>query len=445
MKKLVLVYAISIMLAGAAFAQDTDTTPLSEHPTSSQFSPFFHLFPFGIIPQKATVEHLQCPDFLYFDQNGTDMTYDEPLPSSRWAVLVTAPITYPTDVSKCTVWTVTENFVINGMKAETKDTIMVFIREATGSYNQIYSTHFIARPGENQGELEIDPQSFWPGLHAVISPKRNVYVGYYIKPDTTTGQTVTWYFKTPALFTSPPIHSVRFYQANPPNGAWTVQTASSVVGSSVDWPVAMKMCCDYPVPVELSLFQGSIQNGFVLLKWKTQSETNNQSFEVLRSWSPEGSWESRGVVPGHGTTTAEQTYDFKDPIPTGSPPAAYYRLRQRDFDGTEKNLPPIRVSLHAAGGMQFALLPSYPNPLLAARNSHTTIRYQLPASDQVRVSVYDPLGREVARLMDAQQPAGFHEVQWHPNEGGFELKSGAYVVQIRSGANTAIQKIALVK
>jgi hypothetical protein len=442
MKQLVRVFAIAVMLTGAAYAQDTDTTPLSEHPTSSQFSPFFHLFPFGIVPQKAMIDHFLCPDFFYFDQNGVDMTYDESLPTSRWAILVTAP---PSPVSMCTVWTVTENFVISGMTANTKDTIKIFIREATGSYNQIFSTYFIARPGENSGAIEIDPPSVYPFTRPIISPKRNIYVGYYIKPDTTTGQTVSWYFKTPSIFTTPPIHSVRFYQANPPNGAWTVQTASSVVGSSVDWPVTAKMCCDYPTPVELSLFQGSVQNGAVLLKWKTQSETNNQSFEVMRSWSQEGLWESRGVVPGRGTTTAEQSYDFRDPIQPGSPSVLYYRLRQRDFDGTEQNLPSIRVSLDAAGNMQFSLLPSYPNPLFAAKTSHTTIRYQLPSTDQVRIGVYDALGREVARLMDAQQPAGFHEVQWHPDASEFELKSGTYVVQIRSGANTAMQKIALVK
>ena len=54
-----------------------------------------------------------------------------------------------------------------------------------------------------------------------------------------------------------------------------------------------------------------------------------------------------------------------------------------------------------------ALHPNYPNPF----NPNTTIRYTLPQAVPVRLVVYDVLGREVAVIIDAPQPAGDHRVR----------------------------------
>ena len=397
-------------------------------------SPFFHLFPFGMIPKKVQDRYFLCPSFFYFDQNGTDMTFDESLPSSRFALFISAP---PDPVTACTVWTLSYNFTIQGALLNTKDTIRIFIREANGNHNYILQDWYLARAGDNQGDLEFFEQPHAPYNAAAISPKRDIYVGLYVAPDATPGQSITWHFMTPSVYSSPP-RSVRFVGN-------TVETASSAVGQSVDWPVVMKMCCDYATPVELSLFQASVQNDAVLLNWKTETETNNQSFEVQRALSADGPWESRGGVAGYGTSSAAQFYEFRDPITRGSPPVLYYRLRQMDFDGTIQVLPMIHVYMNPSGDQRFALLPSYPSPLVMTKHPFTTIRFQLPEADRVRVSVHDALGRDVATLLDSQQSAGFHEVQWYPNMSELDLKSGTYMVQIRSGSHSAVQKIALVK
>ena len=56
----------------------------------------------------------------------------------------------------------------------------------------------------------------------------------------------------------------------------------------------------------------------------------------------------------------------------------------------------------------FALNQNYPNPF----NPTTVIRYQLPVVSDVRLIVYDVLGREIARLVDERQPAGTKDVVW---------------------------------
>ncbi len=52
----------------------------------------------------------------------------------------------------------------------------------------------------------------------------------------------------------------------------------------------------------------------------------------------------------------------------------------------------------------FALEQNFPNPF----NPTTVVRYQVPASSQVRLVVYDVLGREVRVLVDERKAAGYH-------------------------------------
>jgi hypothetical protein len=56
----------------------------------------------------------------------------------------------------------------------------------------------------------------------------------------------------------------------------------------------------------------------------------------------------------------------------------------------------------------FALSQNFPNPF----NPTTAISYQLPAASDVRLSVFDLLGREVAVLVDERKAPGSYEVQF---------------------------------
>jgi hypothetical protein len=69
-----------------------------------------------------------------------------------------------------------------------------------------------------------------------------------------------------------------------------------------------------------------------------------------------------------------------------------------------------------------ALLPNYPNPF----NPSTTISYQLPAPNQVRLVVYDITGREVAMLLNEIQNAGTHRVLFDAKH----LSSGVYILAL---------------
>jgi hypothetical protein len=74
----------------------------------------------------------------------------------------------------------------------------------------------------------------------------------------------------------------------------------------------------------------------------------------------------------------------------------------------------------------FRLRQNYPNPF----NPSTTIKFELPKSSVVRLSVYDLLGREVSVLVNERTDAGVYEVKFD----GSALASGVYFYRMQAGS-----------
>jgi hypothetical protein len=89
----------------------------------------------------------------------------------------------------------------------------------------------------------------------------------------------------------------------------------------------------------------------------------------------------------------------------------------------------------ANGG--FGLGQNYPNPF----NLSTKITYQLPASENVSLKVYDILGKEVSSLVNEKKPAGSYEVEF----GAQGLPGGIYFYKLQAGKNTDIKKMTYLK
>jgi hypothetical protein len=85
----------------------------------------------------------------------------------------------------------------------------------------------------------------------------------------------------------------------------------------------------------------------------------------------------------------------------------------------------------------YSLEQNYPNPF----NPSTTIKYELPKSSEVRLSVFDMLGREVSVLVNDRREAGVHEVKFD----GSNLASGVYIYRLQAGNFVQSKRFILLK
>ncbi|MBD3160750.1 MAG: T9SS type A sorting domain-containing protein [Candidatus Eisenbacteria bacterium] len=79
------------------------------------------------------------------------------------------------------------------------------------------------------------------------------------------------------------------------------------------------------------------------------------------------------------------------------------------------------------------LYQNSPNPF----STRTTIRFALPRPGPVSLRVYDPSGREVARLLDGMQEAGRHAIPWSPAG----LAKGIYLIRLRANEGVESRKM----
>jgi hypothetical protein len=91
---------------------------------------------------------------------------------------------------------------------------------------------------------------------------------------------------------------------------------------------------------------------------------------------------------------------------------------------------------------RFELSQNYPNPF----NPETRINYSIAESGNVSLTVYNIIGQEVVRLVDAQQAAGRYEVTWDgSSNSGEKVSSGIYFYRLNTDNNFAIKKMLLMK
>jgi len=83
------------------------------------------------------------------------------------------------------------------------------------------------------------------------------------------------------------------------------------------------------------------------------------------------------------------------------------------------------------------LYENYPNPF----NPLTTIRYGLPNRSHVTLTVFNTLGQQVAVLQNAEQEAGYHEVQFDASG----LASGVYFYRMQAGDFVATKRLLLLR
>ena len=82
-------------------------------------------------------------------------------------------------------------------------------------------------------------------------------------------------------------------------------------------------------------------------------------------------------------------------------------------------------------------MQNYPNPF----NPSTNIKFELPKTGNVKLVIYDVLGREVETLLNEKLNAGSYEAVWNADK----YSSGVYFYKLETGDFTQTKKMILMK
>ncbi|MCC6549149.1 MAG: T9SS type A sorting domain-containing protein, partial [Ignavibacteriaceae bacterium] len=111
-----------------------------------------------------------------------------------------------------------------------------------------------------------------------------------------------------------------------------------------------------------------------------------------------------------------------------------------DWSGAAYLFQPNLVSaeeIHDGSVKEFELMQNYPNPF----NPTTDIIFTLPSGDNVRIVVYDLLGKEITTLAEGYLPAGRHTVKFN----AFGLSSGIYFYSLQTKDCFKVKKLTVMK
>lgn len=122
-------------------------------------------------------------------------------------------------------------------------------------------------------------------------------------------------------------------------------------------------------------------------------------------------------------------------------------IKEGDGDGSSYDSPadwPCLGELFEGEESVHELLPKvyafdypYPNPF----NPAVTLRYSIPDEGRVYLVMYNIQGREVQKLVDEWQSAGYYDLKVE----GSDLSSGIYFVRLKACGFTKTHKLLLIK
>ncbi|MEQ8525987.1 T9SS type A sorting domain-containing protein [Gracilimonas sp.] len=181
-----------------------------------------------------------------------------------------------------------------------------------------------------------------------------------------------------------------------------------------------------PAPGNLALISPIGKSGISVqpeFKWTQATFADSYDLQIR-----EGAGEWADIV--YETTVEDTLYAFPADSQLAGNDTFFWRVRGKNETGTgqwtsfEFFETEVTTSTERADGVpvEFSLSQNYPNPF----NPTTNISYGLPQAAKIEVRVYDMAGREVAQIVNENQSAGFHTVQFDASS----LASGVYIYRL---------------
>lgn len=196
------------------------------------------------------------------------------------------------------------------------------------------------------------------------------------------------------------------------------------------------------------------------IDWDANQETDLDYYEVWKK-KGDGSWNLYATTSNNYYIDDEESNVRLSECVVCIP--IYYKLKAVDLagnlsdfsnavgfsqpEGHEFKLSDLQGdSVVLATPDHFAIIQNYPNPF----NPTTRIKYQLPQSSHVTLSIHNILGQQVRTLINSPMEAGYHSVEWDGrNDAGAQVGSGIYIYRFSAGNSgqgyLKVQKMILMK
>ena len=198
-------------------------------------------------------------------------------------------------------------------------------------------------------------------------------------------------------------------------------------------------------PIELSHFSATYSHliACAYINWSTLFETDVVGFNIYRSEYDDFATAEKintSLIPGHGTTTNPQNYEFNDEtaIVTNQ---YFYWLVVIDYGGGSSVYGSFiynpNVSIDAEPTAQLISIQNFPNPFI----HRTEISYSLTRPEDIKIQIYNLKGQLVETLLDENKPAGIHTLEWNAKNAS----SGIYFMKLSTKEVSKIQKVILIK
>ncbi|MBN2410739.1 T9SS type A sorting domain-containing protein [candidate division KSB1 bacterium] len=195
-------------------------------------------------------------------------------------------------------------------------------------------------------------------------------------------------------------------------------------------------------PVELSFFNTITEPGKVVLKWITQSETENLGFHIYRCESIDGEKQrlTDEMIDGAINSQSRNEYKWID-TQVEDNKVYYYWLADVSTAG-DVQFSTARKAIGLAKPTEYFISQNYPNPF----NPTTSIKYALKDAGKVKLAIFNIRGQLVRNLVDSQQTAGVYNFQWDgKDENGTVVPSGVYLYTIQVNEFKMTKKMSLTK
>ncbi|MDP8204177.1 MAG: T9SS type A sorting domain-containing protein [Candidatus Tenebribacter mawsonii] len=198
-----------------------------------------------------------------------------------------------------------------------------------------------------------------------------------------------------------------------------------------------------PLPVTLSSFTATYQNGYPTLNWVTQSETDNIGWNVYRAYSSNFGQAfilNINTIPGYGTTSQPSFYSFIDEYEVYESFTYWYWIESISNSGETESFGPISLTIPSEGNnipeipLVTELHQNFPNPF----NPSTLISFNIKENEKGILSIYNIKGQ---LIVTDEFETGKHSYTWDARDQA----SGVYLYKLKTKHYSKIMKMLLVK